>query len=273
MKTNTALSRLPLALREPPRELSVLPFWFWNDAPEAEEIVRQIAEMEEHGVYGFHPPTSGLAPGLAGCLTSCSATKIAIEEAARRKMVVLLYDEGMYPSGSSSGQVVAENPAFVRCLAKCELLPGQSPALGGDENLVAIHCRPDGARILGYDFTPQFAALWYDDGPDASRHRADHGRALEARLEEIYYRQLSQWCAAHHLPLTGHPAHGDDIGLLRDFHIPGQDLVWRRVVPESPMALQGLESTQGKCSSSAALHAGRRRNANECCGAYGHELT
>jgi hypothetical protein len=44
-------------------------------------------------------------------------------------------------------------------------------------------------------------------------------------------------------------------------------------LPDHPSALEGAESTQGKCSSSAAAHAGRRRNANECCGAYGHELT
>ncbi|MEZ4719483.1 MAG: hypothetical protein R2851_25875 [Caldilineaceae bacterium] len=38
--------------------------------------------------------------------------------------------------------------------------------------------------------------------------------------------------------------------------------------------LEGPESTQGKCGhASAALHHGRTRNVNECCGAYGHELT
>ncbi len=60
--------------------------------------------------------------------------------------------------------------------------------------------------------------------------------------------------------------------LLRYFHIPGQDLVWRWVLP-GPTALEGAESTQGKCSASAALHLGRRRNTNECFGAYGHEFT
>ena len=38
--------------------------------------------------------------------------RFAIEEAAKRDMWVVLYDEGMYPSGSSSGQVVAENAAY-----------------------------------------------------------------------------------------------------------------------------------------------------------------
>ena len=36
---------------------------------------------------------------------------VAIEEAEKRHMYVVLYDEGMYPSGSSSGQVVQRNKA------------------------------------------------------------------------------------------------------------------------------------------------------------------
>ena len=41
----------------PPREFSVLPFWFWNDELDAEEIRRQIGDFGAHGVYGFviHP--------------------------------------------------------------------------------------------------------------------------------------------------------------------------------------------------------------------------
>jgi len=38
--------------------------------------------------------------------------RFAIEKVSERHMWVILYDEGMYPSGSSSGQVVAENPKF-----------------------------------------------------------------------------------------------------------------------------------------------------------------
>lgn len=128
-------------------------------------------------------------------------------------------------------------------------------------------------RILGYDFTPHLPALWYDDEPDAQRFRQDYGRALNERLEETFYRQLSDWCKQHSLPLTGHPSYGDNIGILRYFHIPGHDLVWRQVLPDHPSALEGRQSTQGKCSSSAMIHGGQRRNANECYGAYGHELT
>jgi len=38
---------------DPPREFSVLPFWFWNDELDAEEIRRQIGDFGAHGVHGF----------------------------------------------------------------------------------------------------------------------------------------------------------------------------------------------------------------------------
>lgn len=104
----------------PPKEFSVLPFWFWNDELNAVEITRQIADMEAHGVYGFviHPRIglprhqTWMSPGLLDLMAH------AIAEAARRGMKVVLYDEGMYPSGSACGQVVAKNPAHAaRALA------------------------------------------------------------------------------------------------------------------------------------------------------------
>jgi hypothetical protein len=125
---------------------------------------------------------------------------------------------------------------------------------------------------LGYDFTPHLAALWFEDEPDAVRYRREYHRALQARLEETYYRPLSSWCQEHGIALTGHPAEPDAIGQLRHFHIPGQDIVWRYIEPDKPSALEGRQSTQAKCASSAMVHLGRRRNANEFCGAYGHDL-
>jgi hypothetical protein len=317
-----------------------------------------------------------------------------IEQASRKGMWVILYDEGMYPSGSSSGQVVAENPAFrTRGLVAIDLDEAESGstvqgiriaasgdvALRSGQHLVAVVRRklnghriavvdraaqdgysyirglhfvqddpprradrrevaenhPPGAdilnpaavacfirlvyqryydafgshfgktvraiftdepsflakrgergmvpgttgiveqvsSILGYDFTPHLPALWYDDEPDADRHRRRYRRALEARLEQTFYRPISEWCETHGVALTGHPMGPDDIGHLRHFHMPGQDVVWRYIEPGKPSALEGEQSTQGKCASSAMIHLGRRRNLNECCGAYGHNFT
>lgn len=353
----------------PPREFSVTPFWFWNDDLDEAELRRQIADFEAHSVYGFviHPRV-----GLPRHLSWMSDRllhfySVAIEAAQQKSMHVVLYDEGMYPSGSSGGQVVAENPAFqCRCLAKIDLAPGQEPVLAHDQNLIAIVERANGARIavidrradsyirglhyigagpaedeppaadllnpaavqcfihcvydkfaerfgryfgptivgiftdepnllgrcreqhvrpgttgimahvnriLGYDFTPHLAALWFDDEPQAELRRDEYLRAVNLRLEETWYARLQHWCREHSLPLMGHPAQDDDLSHLKYFDVPGQDLIWRWVLPDQPSALQGQASTQGKCSSSAMIHWQRRRNSNECCGAYGHQLT
>jgi hypothetical protein len=354
---------------DPPREFSVAPFWFWNDYLDEAEIRRQIGDFQDHGVHGFvlHPRV-GLPRDL-GWMSDALLDfyAVALDEAAQRGMFVILYDEGMYPSGSSSGQVVAENPDHqTRCLDKIELVGDQMPDLPPDQHLIALVERRNGQRmavvdrkmdafirglhyvdggpaedeppaadllnpeavgsfvrlvydrfatrfghyfgktivaiftdepspvgrprergivpgtadilghvnrILGYDFTPHLPALWYDDEEDAGRYRRDYERAIALRMEETWYQQLYDWCERHHLPLTGHPARADDIGAERYFHIPGQDLVWRWVLPDDPTALEGAESTQGKCASSAMIHLGRRRNLNECCGAYGHAHT
>ncbi|MBN1963253.1 MAG: hypothetical protein JW910_01315, partial [Anaerolineae bacterium] len=126
--------------------------------------------------------------------------------------------------------------------------------------------------FLGYDFMPYLPALWEDDAASAV-YRQDYHRALEYRLDETYYRQLFGWCEAHGIALTGHPAEPDDTLHLRHFHMPGQDIVWRHVEPDAPSALEGRPSTQAKAAASLMLHTGRRRNANEFCGAFGHDLT
>jgi hypothetical protein len=145
---------IPIEFINPPREFSVMPFWFWNDTLKEEEIVRQISDFEAHGVYGFviHPRI-GL-PDNMGWLSPdmIRIMKTAIEEAAKRKMYVVLYDEGMYPSGSSSGQVVARNPDHAaRGLAKIDLKPGENLQTLKGEKLITIIDRPDRSRVAIVD--------------------------------------------------------------------------------------------------------------------------
>lgn len=363
------MDQLATQLISPPREFSLVPFWFWNDDLSEPEILRQIADFDAHGVYGFviHPRV-GL-PRSIGFMSDAMLrfAAVAVREAKRRDMRVMLYDEGMYPSGSACGQVVAENPDLAcRCLAIQELKQGEQPKAEGDQKVVAVretasgkrvavidrkansyirglhyigegpkedeppagdilnpettravlrlvyeryhralgehfgstviglftdephplgksrekHVRPGSAavlehvsRTLGYDFVPHLPALWYDDEPDAKRYRADYDRAIRRRLDESWYRPLSDWCASRNVALCGHPAQGDDYAVQRFFTFPGQDVVWRFIEPDKPSALEGAESTQGKVTSSAMVHLGRRRNSNEFCGAFGHQTT
>ena len=146
--------RLKEAFYNPPREFSVMPFWFWNDALDKSEILRQIADFESHGVYGFviHPRI-GL-PQDTGWMSDklFDFINIALEEAARRGMHVILYDDGMYPSGSSAGDVVKENSNFAeRMLDKIDLSSSEKVELAANWNLVAIVKRPNGARVAVVD--------------------------------------------------------------------------------------------------------------------------
>ncbi len=85
--------------RDPPKEFSVMPFWFWNDNLSEAELIRQIDDFERHGVYGFviHPRI-GL-PENTGWMSDkmISCMKLAVAEAKRRGMPVVLYDDGCIP--------------------------------------------------------------------------------------------------------------------------------------------------------------------------------
>ena len=107
------------------------------------------------------------------------------------------------------------------------------------------------------------------DSADSKRARETYRRVIFDRLSASYYRQLSNWCEAHNIALTGHPEKSTDIGYLRYFHVPCQDIVWRFVEPEDGHAIEGEHSTMGKCSSDSARHRGKRRNGNECFGCCG----
>lgn len=392
----TKASQLLSGWLNPSREFSLCPFWFWNDNLSEKEIDRQLADFQAHEVHAFviHP-RAGL-PRSIGWMSEriIYFMRYTIEQAKKRNMWVVLYDEGMYPSGSSSGQVVAENKAYrtrgLFCVDLDETTPGTmkyglqiddsgKPAPAEGVNLIAeVKRKKDGHRVvifdrairpgyshirglhflqedpprrsdhkevpenkppaadilnpeavacfirlvyqryydefknffgktikaiftdepsllakrgeqgavpgtegilehinrhLGYDFTEYLPTLWYPDEPDAEKYRRDYNRALQGRLEDTFYRQISNWCTEHGIALTGHPMGPDDIGHLRHFHIPGQDIVWRYIEPGKKSALEGEQSTQAKCASSAMIHLGRRRNSNEYCGAYGHNFT
>lgn len=88
---------------------------------------------------------------------------------------------------------------------------------------------------------------------------------IKKKLREIFYARLSGWCESHGIALMGHPAESNDIEEELFFHIPGQDLIMRRVSPETG-GLREFDSVQAKLSADIARHLGRRRNANECFG-------
>lgn len=93
---------------------------------------------------------------------------------------------------------------------------------------------------------------------------------IKKKLRDIFYARLSGWCESHGIALMGHPAESNDIEEELFFHIPGQDLILRRVSPETG-GLREFDSVQAKLSADIARHLGRRRNANECFGVCNRE--
>ncbi|MCK5863312.1 MAG: hypothetical protein KAH38_12560, partial [Candidatus Hydrogenedentes bacterium] len=343
----------------PPREYSIIPFWFLNDDLEKGELLRQLDDFAAHGVYGVVPHARmGLAREFA-FMSDRWLEMIAccVEHAAERDMKIILYDEGMYPSGSCAGQVVAANPHHAtRALERRKrgsALEGEEEVIYEDDTWMYVNTRSMGVirgvhygmddsdadapasadilnpesvasflhlthdrhyevlgkhfgktvlaiftdepsvlgrghkkdikpwtwefedfldTFLGYDFRPHLAALW-ENTPESLPLKKEFSRAVNARLEQSYYKQYSEWCIAHHITLTGHPAGSMDIGTLKHFQLPGQDVVWRYLEPFQEKSLEGPHSTMGKCSSSAKVNYGRSRNLNECFGAYGWEFT
>ncbi len=110
--------------------------------------------------------------------------------------------------------------------------------------------------------------LWnlFDGSPATAGLRRRFDRACRKRLERTYFQKAGDWCVRHGIALAGHPADCDATGPLRHFGIPGQDLVLRRVAPETDTSLAGPESTLAKGVADAARCLGRRRCAVECFG-------
>ena len=124
-------------------------------------------------------------------------------------------------------------------------------------------------RARGYDET-HLPALFIHTHEMAKQVQQDYKHAVFERLIRCYYGQITDWCEAHGIQLTGHPERSDDIHLLSRFGIPCQDIVWRYLYPGEPTNVRGEHSTMGKCASDSARHRGKRRNGNECFGVCGH---
>lgn len=145
-----------------------------------------------------------------------------------------------------------------------------------DEPAIMGRCHLKGLKAWTDDFVNEFInegntindlpLLWLN-GEGCEKVRKGYDTAINKRMRQTYYGPLHDWCEAHSIALAGHPEKSWEIGMMKFFHIPGQDVVWRFLGPENDMGVRGEHSVMAKCSSDAARHFGNRRNANECFGA------
>ncbi|MBQ8952759.1 MAG: hypothetical protein IJ048_01465, partial [Clostridia bacterium] len=178
-------------LDHPPRTFSPIPFWFLNGDLTDDEIRRQLRDFDAHGVHGvvLHPRI-GLREDIAYLSdTFFHYIVTAVEEAAALHMQVVLYDEGMYPSGCACGQVIEGHPE----LASRGLVLTDSP-LPGDNVLArtprgVLAERFSGGTIRGIHFGE-------DDGEPFAPKSADilNPEAVARFIQlthEAYWRRLA----------------------------------------------------------------------------------
>ncbi|MEF3310568.1 glycosyl hydrolase [Paenibacillus sp. GYB004] len=180
-RDETVLERERRQFLRPDDEFSPMPFWFWNDALNDAEIVRQIRDFYSKGVAGFviHPRLglSESIPYLSEIYLGLVET--AVVEADRLGMKVILYDEAMYPSGSAMGMVVRDDPAHasrgLRMIEQpCGSAGWRAAPLGDGETLLSVQAvrktakgsvDPDSAivfedELAAQAFRPQGGGEW-----------------------------------------------------------------------------------------------------------------
>ena len=142
------MENLRNAFLHPAAEFGPIPFWFWNDDLDHQEIRRQIHAFLEKGIPGFviHP-RKGLTEAYRYLSENfMNAVAFAVEEAEKLGMFVFLYDEAMYPSGSAGGLVVKANPQHASKGLKMTVLEEgeEAPTFGEGNWFVSALCRWEG---------------------------------------------------------------------------------------------------------------------------------
>ena len=348
------LETLVKQIQNPSAEFTPVPFWFFNDDPDEEKIAAQLADYVDKGVNAIvlHPRIG--VPKTLEYLSEeyFKAIRFIVKTAHALDMKIVLYDEGMYPSGSAHGMVVNENPDYAAkgiCMLdeKTPVPPEGKTIVQFEDGSRLVYCfthgtirgihfgeddgepgAPAAADILNPDAVDTFIHLTHDqyykhlkeyfgttifafftDEPselgrcvenfrpwsagmeeemkaaggkleelkglflsDDNKTVQIYHKLIKKHLRETFYAKLSVWCEKHSIALMGHPAASDDIEEELYFHIPGQDLIMRRVSPETG-GISEFDSVQAKLSADIARHLGRRRNANECFGVCNRNKT
>ena len=94
----------------PPNELGILPFWFWNGELDPEEMEWQLKEYKSKGIPGvFLHGRFGLKVPY-GSDEWFGRVKVAVDLAKKVGIDMWVYDEMNWPSGTSERQVLHKYP-------------------------------------------------------------------------------------------------------------------------------------------------------------------
>jgi len=184
---------------EPGMEFSAMPFWFINDDIDYSEIKRQLKDFKDKGIYGVvvHP-RMGLPKNLSFLSEDYFSMMCYIADAAADlDMKIILYDEGMYPSGSAQGKVAASNPDFASWGIALE---GPETGSHKPEKIFVLHVYEDGKRLAVRKSGGTIRGLHFgeDDGEPDAPLAADilNPLAVDKFIELVYdghYKHLKDY--------------------------------------------------------------------------------
>lgn len=106
----------PATFLNPPCEYRAAPFWAWNCALDEDQLLRQIEQMKQMGMGGFHMHVrTGMAtPYLSDAFMQL--IRACTDKARKEKMRAYLYDEDRWPSGAAGGFVTKDKQYRARHL-------------------------------------------------------------------------------------------------------------------------------------------------------------
>ncbi len=96
--------------KTPPKEMGILPFWFWNGEMDEKEMEWQIKEYKSQGIPGFF--IHGRFGEKIGYLSDTwfERVKFAVKKAKEIGIDAWVYDEMNWPSGTAERQVPKQFP-------------------------------------------------------------------------------------------------------------------------------------------------------------------
>ena len=180
-------------LLHPSEEFTPIPFWFLNDELDKTELTCQLEDFKEKGIDGvvLHPRI-----GIPKSLPYLSPVFLDVMEhivrtASELAMTVVLYDEGMYPSGSAHGEVVKTNPAFASLGITLTEDCSKGKVLAAWDDGKYLVQRPTGGTIRGIHFGEDDGET--DAPPSADILNPEAVRTFLRLTHERYYARLKQY--------------------------------------------------------------------------------
>ena len=178
-------------LNNPPSEYSAIPFWFINDNFSKQKISEQIVDMKRKGIDIVIPhPRMGFDENIEYLSKEFfDVMEYIVTTAEQNDMKIILYDEGMYPSGSAGGLITRKNPKLkAKGIFLSDGSEGKTIVSLPQGKIVYSY---SGGRIRGIHFGE-------DDGEENQPYAADilNPEAVKLFIEythEAYYQRLKKY--------------------------------------------------------------------------------